>query len=321
MMDLSEILDVLFGAVESWMTALIEAAPRLGFALLALILTWTVARFGVLILSKSLKRLKLRSSLIAVFSMILNVALWLFGILAALILVFPSITPAKALTTLGLGSVAIGFAFKDVFENFLAGVLLLLREPFTTGDFIECEGIEGRVERITIRDSHVRQTDNQLVVLPNALLFKNPVIVRTDMAYRRTDITVGVAYGESVDAAKNVIEQAVIAVDSVRDDVRDVQVFAKEFASSSIDFEVAWWTGSRPVDIRRSRDEVVRAIKNALDREGIEIPFPYRTLTFGEDVPLGRSSVSQASAGTASEGSDGQSAGNGSPEPERKQTT
>ncbi|WP_348520808.1 mechanosensitive ion channel family protein [Algicella marina] len=84
------------------------------------------------------------------------------------------------------------------------------------------------------------------------------------------------------------IRKAVVAVDSVRDDVRDVQVFAKEFGASSIDFEITWWTGSRPVDIRASRDQVVAAVKRALDDADIEIPFPYRTLTFkgaGPEMP------------------------------------
>ena len=69
---------------------------------------------------------------------------------------------------------------------------------------------------------------------------------------------------------------------------RPVQIFAREFNSSSIDFEVTWWTGSKPVDERRSRDEVVAAVKRALDEAGIEIPFPYRTLTFKEPLSLSR---------------------------------
>ena len=80
------------------------------------------------------------------------------------------------------------------------------------------------------------------------------------------------------------IYDAVIRVDMVRDDVRDVQVFAKEFGASSIDFQVTWWTGSKPVDIRASRDKVVSSIKRALDEAGIEIPFPYRTLTLAGDT-------------------------------------
>ncbi|WP_425092133.1 mechanosensitive ion channel family protein [Tropicimonas sp. S265A] len=215
-----------------------------------------------------------------------SVVFWLVGSLIALTIVFPTITPSNALTTLGLGSVAIGFAFKDTFENFLAGILILLREPFRIGDHIECESVEGQIEVITIRDTHIRQTDGQLVVMPNAQLFHNPVTVRTNRELRRTSIICGVAYHENVDEARDVISEAVRSVDMVRDDVRDIQVFAKSFGSSSIDFEVTWWTGSRPVDIRASRDKVVAAVKGALDSEGIEIPFPYRTLTMNEPLEI-----------------------------------
>ena len=90
-------------------------------------------------------------------------------------------------------------------------------------------------------------------------------------------------------------------VDSVRSDVRDVEVFAKEFGDSSINFEVTWWTGSRPIDIRKSRDTVVAAVKRALDDAGMEIPFPYRTLTFKEPLPLARLTEDDADGGDEGE--------------------
>jgi small-conductance mechanosensitive channel len=85
-----------------------------------------------------------------------------------------------------------------------------------------------------------------------------------------------------------VIRKAVTSVDTVHDD-QPIQVFAQAFGASSIDFEVTWWTGSKPVDIRTSRDQVVAAVKRALDDAGIEIPFPYRTLTFKENLRIEKS--------------------------------
>ena len=265
-----------------------RALPQVILALLFLVVVWAVVALATRTVPRALRRARMRSALQDVFVMLLTVGLWLVGGLIALTIAFPSVTPSKALTALGIGGVAIGFAFKDVFENFLAGILLLIREPFSKSDFIECQGIDGQVEDITVRDTHVRQTDGQLVVAPNAMFFKNPVTIRTATGLRRTTIIVGVAYGEDVDHARDVISAAVRQVDSVRDDVRDIQIFAQEFASSSLNFEVTWWTGSRPVDIRRSRDKVVAAVKHALDDAGIEIPFPYRTLTFKHPLPLAR---------------------------------
>jgi small conductance mechanosensitive channel len=262
------------------------ALPQILAAVVFLILVWIVVKVMHAIVPRILRRARLRTALIDVLVMLTSVSFWLLGGLIALTIAFPTITPGRAMTALGIGSVAVGFAFKDVFENFLAGLLLLIREPFSKGDYIKCEEIEGQIEEITIRDTHVRQTDGQLVVAPNGYLFRNPVTIRTARDVRRTTIICGVAYGEDVDHARAVIERAVRAVDQVRDDVQDVQIFAQAFGSSSIDFEVTWWTGSRPVDIRSSRDKVVAAIKCALDDEGIEIPFPYRTMTFKGPLPV-----------------------------------
>ncbi|WP_299230985.1 mechanosensitive ion channel family protein [uncultured Halomonas sp.] len=287
-MEQIQFVPLLMGEVEQYLRGLVEAGPRLLAAVVLILVTWGMARLLGALVSRLARRARLRRNLIDVLAMLTHLAVWLIGLLVAITLVFPTVTPAKALTTLGLGSLAVGFAFKDIFENFLAGLLILWREPFKIGDHIAVEEheVEGLVELITVRDSHIRRTDGQRIVVPNALLFENPVIVRTDRDVRRTSIIVGIAYDEDVDTAREVIGDAVRHVDSVRDDVRDIQVFAKAFGESSVDFEVTWWTGSKPVDIRSSRDQVVAAIKRALDEHGIEIPFPYRTLVFKPGSPL-----------------------------------
>ncbi|UWR23989.1 mechanosensitive ion channel family protein [Sulfitobacter sp. S190] len=272
--------------LEGYLSGFWAVLPQLILSIIFLVFVWAVIRFVRWLVPASLRRAHMRRALIDVVMMLLTVGLWLFGTLIAVTIAFPTITPGRALTALGVGGVAIGFAFKDVFENFLAGVLLLIREPFSIEDYIECEEIDGQVEEITIRDTHVRQTDGQLVVAPNAMFFKNPVTIRTAKDVRRTTVICGVAYGEDVDEAREVIAKAVRSVDAVRDDVRDVEIFAQEFGASSINFEVTWWTGSKPIDIRSSRDEVIAAVKRALDEAGIEIPFPYRTMTFKEPLTL-----------------------------------
>ncbi|TRD16448.1 mechanosensitive ion channel family protein [Palleronia caenipelagi] len=270
--------------LSGFVSAFWRTLPQLFASLLVILLVWLVVGVIRRFLPRALRRAHMRRALVDVIVMIVIVGLWFIGGLIAVTIAFPTITPGKAFTALGVGGVAIGFAFQDVFENFMAGLLLLIREPFSISDYIECEGIDGQVEEITIRDTHIRQTDGQVVVVPNAMLFKNPVTIRTADALRRTTIIVGVGYGEDVDEAREVIRKAVQDVDLVRNDVRNVQIFAQNFGSSSIDFEVTWWTGSKPIDIRQSRDQVVAAVKRALDEAGIEIPFPYQTLTFSEPL-------------------------------------
>lgn len=259
--------------------------PAIAVAIVIVFVTWIADKILDRIIASALGRARMRRGLIEVLQKLTSVLLWIVGLLIATTVIFPSMTPGRLVTAVGLGSIAIGFAFKDIFENFIAGILILFREPFRLSDYIECNDIEGQVERITIRDTHIRQVDGQRVVIPNAVLFKEPVTVRTDRDLRRTTIICGVAYGEDVDKARDVIRRSVEPLDSVRNGP-GVQIFAQAFGSSSIDFEVTWWTGSRPIDIRSSRDEVVAAVKRGLDDAGIEIPFPYRTLTFKEPISV-----------------------------------
>jgi small-conductance mechanosensitive channel len=280
-----EAVHIILGQVRDMGVDLLAHLPQLTISLMIVVVTWLSARLLYRLLGRLFARFQLRPSLVELFQKLAITAIWLGGILAAAIITFPTLTPAKVLTTIGLGSIAIGFAFKDIFENFFAGVLILLREPFQLGDFIESEGIEGKVEEITIRDTYLRQTDGQRVVLPNAQLFKNPVTVRADWPRRRVTVICGVGYGEDVDQARDVMYHAVNGLDTV-DPSQEVQIFAQAFGPSSIDYEVTWWTGSQPVEVRASRDQVVAAVKRALDTAGIEIPFPYRTLTFKEPLDI-----------------------------------
>lgn len=257
--------------------------PNVASGILILVLTWLLSKGLDSILERTFSRLGFRKSLSELFRKLAYLSVWIVGVLAASMILFPSLTPAKVLTALGLGSIAIGFAFKDIFENFLAGILILFREPFRLDDFIQVSDLEGYVEEITIRDTHIRQTDGQRVVIPNSILFKNPVTVRTDQELRRVSLMCGIAYGENVDTARDVIRHSLDGLETVNQE-KAIQIFAQGFGASSIDFEVTWWTGSRPVDIRKSKDKVVAVVKSALDHADIEIPFPYRTLTFKEPL-------------------------------------
>ncbi|MCA0904725.1 MULTISPECIES: mechanosensitive ion channel family protein [Qipengyuania] len=266
-------------------TGLVEALPSFAIALIILLVTWIVARFAVKISDAIVGRTEIRASLKNLIDTLVRLGIWLVGLFIAAVVVIPSLTPASLLAGLGIGAVAIGFAFQDIFENFLAGVLIMLREKMRIGDIIECEGITGKVEHITLRETHVRKLSGELTVVPNSILFKNPVEIFTDEDQRRHDVVIGVSYDTNLDHAADVIRRAVEDVEDVLAS-KGVDIFAQEFNSSSVDFLVRWWAGSTPRSGWESKDKVVRAIKAALDDAGIEIPFPYVTHTFKETVPV-----------------------------------
>ncbi len=263
----------------------IRALPNMAIALVILLLTWIVARFAVKIADRMIGKTEMRPSLRNLVDTLVKLAIWLFGFMVALTIMMPGLTPSGLIAGLGIGAVAIGFAFQDIFENFLAGVLIMLREKMRIGDVIECDGITGKVEHITLRETYVRKLSGEVTLVPNSMLFKNPVEILTDESQRRHEVVAGVSYDTDLDQAASVIRKAVENVEAVDTD-KGIDVFACEFNSSSVDFKVRWWAGSKPRDAHESRDAVIRSIKRALDDAGIEIPFPYVTHTFKEPVPL-----------------------------------
>lgn len=283
--SVSEAAETVAGSLgEIWGNFLAHMPYVIG-SLMVLFVTFAVVfllrHFG----SHLFRRTTTRKSLQDLLVRLMTIAAWLLGLLLAAMVLSPELTPGKMLGAVGLLSVAIGFAFKDIFENFFAGILILWNFPFEEGDVIECEDLVGRVESVEVRNTTIRRMTGELVVVPNLFLFKNPCHILTNRVKRRVTITAGIAYHEDVSRAVEIIRDAVAACKTVRDE-EPVQVFPEGFGSSSIDIEVTWWTGSTPFAIRESRGEVVTAIKRALDDAGVEIPFPHRTLLFKEALKL-----------------------------------
>jgi small-conductance mechanosensitive channel len=106
-----------------------------------------------------------------------QVTVAIFGFLVALSAVAPSFHASDLIKMLGVGSVAIGFAFQNILQNFLAGILLLFQEPFRVGDWISVTGLEGRVDDIQARATLITDPNSKKIVIPNAVLFTNPVTV------------------------------------------------------------------------------------------------------------------------------------------------
>lgn len=280
-----DLVKILLDRVKGMIADGVRMLPQLVIALVILIVTWAIAQVARRIVRRITDEAGVRPSLGALFVTLSGVVVWIFGILVCLAVVLPGVTAGSLITVLGFGSVAVGFAFKEVFENFLAGILIMLRKKMRIGDHILCEEVEGVIEQITLRETYLRRLDNQLTIVPNSFLFKNPVLIITDADLRRHEIVVGVAYGTDLDKAADVITEAIRACELVKK-TKPIEVFAREFADSSINFTVRWWSGSKQSQMHKSRDQAVRAIKRSLDNAGIEIPFPQVTATFRDTLQI-----------------------------------
>ncbi len=271
-------------AVSDMTDTFIASLPNLIIAFFVLLLGWLMANLVSKLIRKISTKARLRNSLADLFALFGRVAVWFVAFLIAAGIIFPGFGFGQLVATAGLASIAVGLAFQDIFENFFAGILILWKFPIENGDFIEVDGLMGKVEDVEIRMTYIRQTNGELVLVPNSMIFKNKVTVLTNRPHRRLELSVGIAYGEDVAEGRKLILEAVKGCDTVRNDT-EPEVLAVEFGASSINFDVIWWADSAPIKARRSKDQVIEAIKAKLDEAGIEIPYPYRTLTFSPNEP------------------------------------
>jgi small-conductance mechanosensitive channel len=155
----------------------ISLLPNIILAVVIFIVFLIVASAAKSIVRRVTQRRGRRQSLGLLLGQIAYIAMTVFGFLVAVSAVAPSFHASDLISMLGIGSVAIGFAFQNILQNFLAGILLLLQEPFELGDWIAVTGLEGKVDDIQTRATIIITADGKRVAIPNAVLFTNPVVV------------------------------------------------------------------------------------------------------------------------------------------------
>ncbi|MGB7488278.1 MAG: mechanosensitive ion channel family protein [Phormidesmis sp.] len=255
----------------------IFALPAVVLAIVVLILTRSAAqlvRRGVgKVGQRAFKSLSLQSLLMQAGYTLT----WVAGILLACIIAFPDVGVSELVGLLGLGSVDIGCAFQDIFKNFLAGILLLLQEPFSLGDQIIVDGYEGTVAEIALRSTQIRTYQGELVVMPNSIVYTSPVQVMTGRPQRRTDLAIGVDYNTPLPMAISTLHEATVGIEEIKKSPA-VEVDVVGFGDSSIDLVVRYWTHSEQKSVRRIKTQVMVALKQACDQADINIPYPIRTV-------------------------------------------
>ncbi|MGB7416177.1 MAG: mechanosensitive ion channel family protein [Thermosynechococcaceae cyanobacterium] len=255
----------------------IALLPGVLFGIVILLAAQRIAQFAQRVASRVAKKTIKSASLQVLVSQSSYVLAWTAGIIVACISAFPGLRLGDIIGLLGLGSVAVGFAFQDIFKNFLAGILLLLQEPFALGDQIVVEGYEGTVEGIALRSTQIRTYQGELVVMPNSTVFTSPVQVLTAKPQRRTDLGIGVDYNTPLPMARDTLLNALQDIEGIHlDPPAEVDIVG--FGDSSIDLVVRYWTAPQKAQVRRIMTTVMIALKQACDRNNISIPYPIRTV-------------------------------------------
>ncbi len=251
--------------------------------LVLLILIWAVVR----IIKRSLRermlpRLGLNRGVSVAISTLTGYFLLLLGSLAIMPIMLPGFSLTSLSLALGAVSFGIGFGLRNIADNFVSGLILLIERPIKVGDRVEVGGLEGQVVDIRVRSTTVRTNDNINIIVPNSEFASTRV---TNLSHNdnrvRYGITVGVHYNSDVHLVAKALLEAVEGCPDVLKLPKAAALFVG-FGDSSLDFEVRVWTDTLYDRPSALRSQVNYQIWDAFKRYGIEIPYPQRDLYIKE---------------------------------------
>lgn len=181
------------------------------------------------------------------------------------------------LAGLGIIGFTVGFALQDVMKNFAAGVILLIQQPFHVDEVIGTSGFDGTVLRIDMRSTELKVLDGRIVSIPNADILANPIINYTRAERRRVELPVGVGYTTDTETARRTVLQAIQQVSGYVPEPAPLVIFST-FGDSALELNTYFWIDTARTTPLAAKDAAFSLIKEALDEEKIEIPFPIRTV-------------------------------------------
>jgi len=243
----------------------------------AAIVIFVIGRWLAKVISKlvdrALTKAKVEPTLTNFLKNLCHIALLTFVIIASLKKL--GIPMTEFTVVVGAAGLAIGFALQGSLANFAAGVILIIFKPFKVGDFVELAGQKGTVREIQIFNTILNSPDNVRLIIPNGQVTGSSIKNYTVNGTRRVDLVVGVSYNDDLKKARQVIEQVLTSDDRILSEP-PVTVAVSELADSSVNFVVRPWV--KTTDYWDVYFNITEGIKNALDKNGITIPYPQRDI-------------------------------------------
>jgi small conductance mechanosensitive channel len=178
---------------------------------------------------------------------------------------------------LGIIGFALGFAFQDIAKNFIAGILLLLQRPFCIDEVIRIRDFTGTVTDISVRATTIKTFDGLEVVVPNADVYTATIVNLSTYAVRRKSFTIGLGYDEDIDRARMVFQEALSSVPGVMSEPAP-KVVCSDLADSWMQLTVYYWFTAGATDFFEMSSGAIQAIKEAAEKEGINLPYPTQTV-------------------------------------------
>jgi len=250
------------------------AIPNIVTALLIFIGSLILARILRNMLDRVLQTRGVDKEISILLGQLLYWGVMIFGIITALQRFFDV---SAFLAGLGILGFTVGFALQEIMQNFVAGMILLVQQPFEIGDFVRISDYTGHITAISMRTTDIKTLDGRLVVIPNSSVLSNAIENFSRAKELRVDLPIGVAYDTDLDVAKAAILEALPGINGYLADPAPSIVY-HSFGESSIDMDIRFWIETADNNLFDARDEAVIRTKRALDAKGINIPFPIRTV-------------------------------------------
>ncbi|PLX83333.1 MAG: mechanosensitive ion channel protein MscS [Desulfuromonas sp.] len=263
----------------------VRALPLIGLGLLILI----AFLFGALVCGRLarfiLSRRVANPMLQEVGARVVGIFVLLVGIYVTLHVVGLSRLAVTVLGGTGVVGLVIGFAFRDIMENFLAGILISLRNPFQGGDLIEVAGHLGVVQKVTARGTVLMDLDGNHVQIPNSTIYKSTILNFTANPRRRLSFEVGIGYDNLIPRAQAVALGVLAAHDSVLEKPEPL-VLVEKLAAATVNLRIMFWIDGNAFDANKMKSSVMRLVNRAFQDEGISMPDEEREVLFPEAVPV-----------------------------------
>ncbi len=212
--------------------------------------------------------------LINFFNSLIKIAIGILSFLLFLYVIGMSGLAGSILGAATISSVVIGFAFKDIAENFLAGVILAFNRPFRIGDTVKINDVEGTIIEMSLRDTHIKTADGKDVFIPNGQIIKNPLFNYTIDGFYRRNFIIGLDYDTDIDLARKIIEDTTIKIRGVIGENKRPSTLIKEFGASTINIDVRFWVDTFQKDhsIVEIQSQVMKNVLKSLGEAGINLP-------------------------------------------------
>ncbi|HEX8265514.1 MAG TPA: mechanosensitive ion channel family protein, partial [Pyrinomonadaceae bacterium] len=264
-------VDVIWNSLYAMFNSFLSRLPYIIVGIIVFLIFVVIARVVSRVIHTAGVRTRLDVTLADLLGRLASFVVTILGIFVAAVVIFPAFRPGDLIAGLGITSVAVGFAFKDVLQNFFAGILILWRRPFIVGDQLKFKDYEGTVEEINVRSTRLKTFDGERAVIPNGDIYSNAVLVKTAYEKRRVKFVVGIGYLDDIERGRQTIQRVLDATEGVLQDPGP-WIYVSELAPSSVNFTVYFWTDSQQANVLKVSDKVATGIKYALDKAGIDMP-------------------------------------------------